>query len=244
MEEEDEDAFVEEEEAISNHVDFKEPQPIEPVTFRQVMNVVESEPHQERPIAQQNGEPHFRESPFETPKPLSKKDKPDSETRTLIPEVHTVIPVDGINIPVETTQENVPPAESTNPLHTPAEVTVPLTGDASELIIKPDVLKPQRQEPGSKSTGEPRASREEPNVSRDTETTRDGAATTPAQEIRFNIPFSGVDEPYVILDTQERSPEAVHEQDLKPEVKLTGETRAKTPGDIQQGNVTYLYVVI
>ena len=32
--------------------------------------------------------------------------------------------------------------------------------------------------------------------------------TTPAQEIRFNIPLSGVDEPYVILDTQERSPEA------------------------------------
>ena len=237
---EDEDAFAEEEEANSNHVDFKEPQQIEPITFRQNMNVVESEPDQERPTGQQNGEPHFRESPFQTRgKQQSKKDKPDSETGTVIPEVHTVIPVDRINIPAGTTLENIPPAESAYPLHTPAEVTVPMTDDASELIIKPDVLEPQRQEPELKSTGEQRAPRGEPNVSRDTDTTYDGASkktpTTPAQEIRFNIPFSGLDEPYVILDTQERSPEAVYEQDLKPEVKLTGETRAKTPGDIQHG---------
>lgn len=226
MEEEDEDAFAEEEEAISNHVDFKEPQSSEPITFRQNMNV-ESEPDLDRPTAQQNGQAHFRDSPFETrSKPQANKESPVSESRTLIPEVHNVIPVDGISISAGTTQENVPPAESTYPLHAPAEVTVPLTGDA-----------PQRQEPDVKSTGEPRSPPEEPNISRDAGPTRDGkkTPTTPAQEIRFNIPFSGVDKPYVILDTQERSPEAVYEQDF--------DAAAKTPRDLQHGERSYVYVI-
>ena len=226
MEEEDEDAFAEEEEAISNHVDFKEPQSSEPITFGQNVNV-ESEPDLDRPTAQQNGQAHFRDSPFETRiKPQANKESPVSESRTLIPEVHNVIPVDGISISAGT-QENVPPAESTYPLHAPAEVTVPLTGDA-----------PQRQEPEVESTGEPRSLPEEPNISHDTGPTRDGkkTPTTPAQEIRFNIPFSGVDKPYVILDTQERSPEAVYEQDF--------DAAAKTPRDLQQhGKLSDVYVM-
>jgi hypothetical protein len=267
MEEEDEDAITEEEKTMSNHVDHKTLQPGEPITFKQVMDV-ENEPDQELPTTQQNGEPHFQHSPFETRgKPQPKKEQPDSEPRALIPDVRTVIPVGGINIPVGKTQENVPPAESAYPFNTPTEVTAPLqepqlksTSDKSETLMRTpvdgeseprvpheDSRVPHEDSRVPRDVGTPRDEGDEPRAvqpeklegqtppsSTDAQP-RKKTPTSPAQEIRFNIPFSGVDEPYVILDTQERSPEAIYEHDFPPEVKSTPETQARTPGLVQQG---------
>jgi hypothetical protein len=262
MEEEDGEAFAVEE-AISNHVDYKTLQPEEPITFKQNTNV-ESEPDQELPTTQQNGELHFHDSPFETrERPKQNKEKLDSEPKSLMPEIHTVIPVDGVNVPGGKTQEKVPQAESTHPLHTPVEVTVPQQEPESEILTTT-----------SDGEGDPRVPRDTPRVPRDTPRDRDdgprriqpevqftiptpakekfeGQAppntptdapprkttpTTPAQEIRFNIPLSGVDEPYVILDTQERSPEAISEHDTQPAGKSTPDVQARAPhGHVQQG---------
>ena len=244
MEEEDEDALVEEE-VMSNHVDHKTSQSAEPVTFKQSVNV-ENEPDLETPVTQRNGEPHFQESPFEAlGKPSSQKEKRESEPKALKPEVHTIIPVDDVNMPIETTQKNVPQMESTFPIDV-----------APEFIIKTegDMLATQKQQsqfkPTSGSETSSQVPREDSHVPRDVETPRDGAEpttptdssarkttpTTPSQEIRFNIPFSGVDEPYVILDTQERSPEAIYPQDLQPEVKPTvGTLQDRSPTYVPQG---------
>ena len=179
-----------------------------------------------------------------------------------MPEIHTVIPVDKVNVPDGETQENIPQAELTYPLHTPEDATVPLqepqiksSSDESKILLKTPADE-EREAPVPRDTPRdgddetpaiqpevlltipaPAKEKSEGQTAQSTPTDvspRKTTPTTPSQEIRFNIPFSGVDEPYVILDTQERSPEAIYEQEIQPEVKSTPEVQARS-AHVQQG---------
>ena len=56
--------------------------------------------------------------------------------------------------------------------------------------------------------------------------------TTPLQGIHFNIPFTELDKPYVILDSQERSPESLYDQS---ESRLTSDEQTHIPKSAQKG---------
>lgn len=199
MEEGDEGALVDEVE-ISNHVDFESNPPLELVPCKQNLNL-ENEQDQEPPVIKQNGEHHFQGCPFQSYiKAQSMKG------------VHSAVPDDSENIPEARIQQNGSPKGRIVPLNTaPAEVDIPFpepelksTSEGSELPMS---------QPSSATGMSPRKM----------------TPTTPSQEIHFNIPFCGVDEPYIILNSQERSPDATYEQNAHVEMK------EKSPAQIELG---------